>query len=220
MPMNSRHALLVFLLLALLALRRRLRDRGAAAARHPGRSDDAVRRRGEARRGAAPRDGEPRRVDGRHRRVRRRVRVQLTRRRRRPVAVVFAATLAGARRRDGERARAGRGARHVAHASSTRRRRGRTCSSTRRRRTSQASPWRWLDVRGGWEADVVSGASVATKAGPRYGAAPRRRRHAPPACTTSATWAAARSRSTATRRRSPPATRTAPSTTTGRTRCT
>lgn len=33
----------------------------------------------------------------------------------------------------------------------------------------QASPWSWLDVRGGWEADVVSGASVATKAGPTYG---------------------------------------------------
>ncbi|HXX70027.1 MAG TPA: DUF3570 domain-containing protein, partial [Polyangiaceae bacterium] len=30
----------------------------------------------------------------------------------------------------------------------------------------QASPWPWLDVRGGWEADVVSGASVATKSGP------------------------------------------------------
>jgi hypothetical protein len=30
------------------------------------------------------------------------------------------------------------------------------------------SPWSWLDVRGGWEADVVSGASVATKAGPAY----------------------------------------------------
>jgi hypothetical protein len=32
----------------------------------------------------------------------------------------------------------------------------------------QASPWSWLDVRAGWEADVVSGASVATKAGPSY----------------------------------------------------
>jgi hypothetical protein len=32
----------------------------------------------------------------------------------------------------------------------------------------QASPWSWLDVRGGWEADVVSGASVATKAGATY----------------------------------------------------
>jgi hypothetical protein len=32
----------------------------------------------------------------------------------------------------------------------------------------QASPWTWLDVRGGWEADVVSGASVATKAGSTY----------------------------------------------------
>jgi hypothetical protein len=32
----------------------------------------------------------------------------------------------------------------------------------------QASPWAWLDVRGGWEADVVSGASVATKAGSSY----------------------------------------------------
>lgn len=32
----------------------------------------------------------------------------------------------------------------------------------------QASPWAWIDVRGGWEADVVSGASVATKAGPSY----------------------------------------------------
>ncbi|HEY1697406.1 MAG TPA: DUF3570 domain-containing protein [Polyangiaceae bacterium] len=31
-----------------------------------------------------------------------------------------------------------------------------------------ASPWRWLDVRAGWEADVVSGASVSTKAGPSY----------------------------------------------------
>jgi Protein of unknown function (DUF3570) len=34
----------------------------------------------------------------------------------------------------------------------------------------QVSPWPWLDVRGGWEADVVSGASVKTKAGPAYGA--------------------------------------------------
>jgi hypothetical protein len=33
-----------------------------------------------------------------------------------------------------------------------------------------ASPWPWFTVRGGWEADVVSGASVATKAGKAYGA--------------------------------------------------
>ncbi len=32
----------------------------------------------------------------------------------------------------------------------------------------QVAPWSWLQVRGGWEADVVSGASVATKAGPAY----------------------------------------------------
>jgi hypothetical protein len=32
----------------------------------------------------------------------------------------------------------------------------------------QVSPFSWLDVRGGWEADVVSGASVAIKAGPAY----------------------------------------------------
>ncbi|MGH7269018.1 MAG: DUF3570 domain-containing protein, partial [Polyangiaceae bacterium] len=32
----------------------------------------------------------------------------------------------------------------------------------------KVSPWSWLDVRGGWEADVVSGASVATKAGAAY----------------------------------------------------
>jgi hypothetical protein len=32
----------------------------------------------------------------------------------------------------------------------------------------QASPWSWMDVRAGWEADVVSGASVATKAGSVY----------------------------------------------------
>jgi hypothetical protein len=32
----------------------------------------------------------------------------------------------------------------------------------------QVSPFSWLDVRGGWEADVVSGASVATKAGGAY----------------------------------------------------
>jgi Protein of unknown function (DUF3570) len=31
-----------------------------------------------------------------------------------------------------------------------------------------AHPWEFLDVHGGWEADVVSGASVATKAGPAY----------------------------------------------------
>ena len=31
-----------------------------------------------------------------------------------------------------------------------------------------ASPWQWLDVSAGWQADVVSGASVATKAGPSY----------------------------------------------------
>ena len=37
----------------------------------------------------------------------------------------------------------------------------------------QASPWPWLDVRGGWEADVVSGASVKTKAGVAYGATHR-----------------------------------------------
>jgi hypothetical protein len=34
----------------------------------------------------------------------------------------------------------------------------------------RASPWTWLDVSGGWEADVVSGASVATKAGSVYAA--------------------------------------------------
>lgn len=34
----------------------------------------------------------------------------------------------------------------------------------------KASPYRWLDVRGSYEADVVSGASVATKAGPAYAA--------------------------------------------------
>lgn len=33
---------------------------------------------------------------------------------------------------------------------------------------AQASPWSWLDVTAGWEADVVSGASVSTKAGPSY----------------------------------------------------
>jgi hypothetical protein len=33
---------------------------------------------------------------------------------------------------------------------------------------AQASPSSWIDVRGGWEADVVSGASVATKFGPAY----------------------------------------------------
>ncbi|WP_394839109.1 DUF3570 domain-containing protein [Pendulispora rubella] len=32
----------------------------------------------------------------------------------------------------------------------------------------RASPFSFLDVRGGWEADVVSGASVAVKAGPTY----------------------------------------------------
>ena len=32
-----------------------------------------------------------------------------------------------------------------------------------------ASPWSWIDIRAGWEADVVSGASVATKAGSIYG---------------------------------------------------
>jgi hypothetical protein len=36
---------------------------------------------------------------------------------------------------------------------------------------AKVSPWSWLDVRAGWEADVVSGASVKTKAGPAYGMA-------------------------------------------------
>ena len=43
----------------------------------------------------------------------------------------------------------------------------------------QVSPWSWLDVRGGWEADVVSGASVKVKAGPSYGAT-----HSPDVVTT------------------------------------
>ncbi len=34
----------------------------------------------------------------------------------------------------------------------------------------RASPWTWLDVSGGWQEDVVSGASVATKAGSVYAA--------------------------------------------------
>lgn len=34
----------------------------------------------------------------------------------------------------------------------------------------KASPWRWLDVRGSYEADIVSGASVSTKAGSAYAA--------------------------------------------------
>ena len=45
--------------------------------------------------------------------------------------------------------------------------------------TVQVSPWSWLDVRGGWEADVVSGASVKTKAGGAYGAT-----HSPDVVTT------------------------------------
>lgn len=43
----------------------------------------------------------------------------------------------------------------------------------------QASPWSWLDVRAGWEADVVSGASVKTKAGSAYAAT-----HSPDVVTT------------------------------------
>jgi hypothetical protein len=34
--------------------------------------------------------------------------------------------------------------------------------------TLSATPWEWLSVNAGWEADVVSGASVAIKAGPAY----------------------------------------------------
>jgi hypothetical protein len=37
--------------------------------------------------------------------------------------------------------------------------------------TVTASPFTWLDVAGGWQADVVSGASVSTKAGGVYGSA-------------------------------------------------
>ena len=32
----------------------------------------------------------------------------------------------------------------------------------------RASPWEWLDIKAGWEADLVSGASVSVKAGPAY----------------------------------------------------
>ncbi len=35
---------------------------------------------------------------------------------------------------------------------------------------AKASPWPWIDVRAGWEADVVSGASVSTKFGPTHAA--------------------------------------------------
>ena len=35
----------------------------------------------------------------------------------------------------------------------------------------QAAPWAWLDVRGGWEADGVSGASVSPITRPRACAA-------------------------------------------------
>ncbi len=34
----------------------------------------------------------------------------------------------------------------------------------------EVTPWNWLTVRGGWEADVVSGASIAVKAGAAYAA--------------------------------------------------
>ena len=34
----------------------------------------------------------------------------------------------------------------------------------------EVAPWDWLQVRAGWEADVVSGASIAVKAGSAYGA--------------------------------------------------
>ena len=37
--------------------------------------------------------------------------------------------------------------------------------------TVAATPWDWLTVNAGWEADVVSGASIAIKAGPAYAAA-------------------------------------------------
>ncbi len=37
--------------------------------------------------------------------------------------------------------------------------------------SASATPWDWLTVNAGWEADVVSGASVAVKAGPAYQAA-------------------------------------------------
>lgn len=33
---------------------------------------------------------------------------------------------------------------------------------------ARAAPWDWLDVRGGWEADILTGASVSVKAGPAY----------------------------------------------------
>jgi len=33
---------------------------------------------------------------------------------------------------------------------------------------ASATPWEWMTVRAGYEADIVSGASVATKAGPAY----------------------------------------------------
>ena len=37
--------------------------------------------------------------------------------------------------------------------------------------TANATPWDWLTINAGWEADIVSGASVAIKAGPAFAAA-------------------------------------------------
>src|SRR5450755_4289464 len=138
----------------------RLRDARSPAARHPGRPHDAVRLRGPARGLAASRARQPRRVDGRHRRLRRRLRVQLR-------GLLSAAGVACVL------AWAGTSRAQVAEFDTTQ-----TVFYEAPTRTHmfvytpsgdvQVSPFSWLDVRGGWEADVVSGASVATKAGAAY----------------------------------------------------
>ena len=218
--MNSRHALLVFLLLALLAARR-LRHRGAAAARHPGRPDDAVRRRGAStRRRCTTRIENREGLDGRHRRVRAEGAGATDAPRAAALAVV-SQRARGARSSAAPDVRAQvvqldtshigllRGADEDAHVRVLAVGRhaglavvaGSTCAAAGRRTSCRARASRRRPGRA-YAADHTPTSS------------PRR------ACTTSATSAAGRSPSRATRRRSPAATRTAPSTTTGRTRCT
>ena len=193
-----------------------VRDARAAAARDPRRPDDAVRRRSKARSGAASRPRQPRRVDGRHGRLGRRLRVQLT-----PARAGFAAALA-------RRPRLGGG-----------RRARRSASSIRRTSVFYEAPTRTHMFVYTPSGDVqVSPWSVARRArrlggGRRVGRERRdqgrpgvrgdprgRRHHDGERARLPQPRRAARRPFKGRRRRSPRDTRTPPSTTTGRTRFT
>src|ERR1700733_15027631 len=125
----------------------RLLDGRAAAARDLGRSDDAVRHRRQARYGATSRSREPGRIDGRNRGLGRRVRVQL----RRSLGLAAAAVAFAAAAAEGI-ARAQYVTFDTAHSVFYEAPTKTHMLVYSPSADLTASPWKWIDVSGGWQA--------------------------------------------------------------------